>query len=330
MTTFRIIGSMRRWVALAAGLTALTVAAQTYPSRPVTMIVPFPPAGGTDVAARLFAQELGERLGQSVIVDNRPGAGGNLGTGIFVRAPADGYTLLFTAQSPVTIADSISPRLPFNPARDLVPVALTQLTPVLVVVPGSLPVKSLSDLAALSRSSPGKLFFGSPGTGNELHLAGEWLKRELKLDITHVPYKGTGPALLDLIANRTQMMVASPASVSQHIAEGRLRAIATLSAQRLPGFPQVPTAVESGFPQLIYDAWFGLFVPANTPAPVVARLEKEASAISMIPAYRRRITELGMIPAAIASSEFGDTIRKNRAVWSSLVPSLNLTEDIYK
>ncbi|WP_063887741.1 tripartite tricarboxylate transporter substrate binding protein [Pseudorhodoferax sp. Leaf265] len=320
----------RRGLVAAGCLWGLAVAAQTYPTRPVTLIVPFPPGGGTDVAARLFAKELGDRLGQSVVVDNRAGAAGNLGTGVFVRAAADGYTLLFTAQSPVTIADSISPKLPYSPTRDLVPIALTQLTPVLVVVPANLPVKSLAELAKVSRANPSSLFFGSPGTGNELHLAGEWLKREARMDITHVPYKGSGPALQDLLAGRIQMLVASPASVSQHIADGRLRAIATLSTQRLAGFPDVPTAAESGYPQLVYDAWFGLFAPKNTPAPVVKRLEQEAAAIASVPGYRRQLSDLGVLASGDGAQAFAGTIGKNRAVWSDLVKSLHLTEDIYK
>lgn len=325
-----IAKSTRRWIAAAACLLSIAAGAQSYPTRPVTMIVPFPPGGGTDVAARLFAKELGERLGQSVVVDNRAGAAGNLGTSVFVRAVPDGYTLLFTAQSPVTIADSISAKLPYSPTRDLMPIALTQLTPVLIVVPGNLPAKSLAELAAASRASPGSFFFGSPGTGNELHLAAEWLKREARIDITHVPYKGSGPALQDLLAGRIQMLVASPASVGQYIADGRLRAIATLSAQRLSGYPEVPTAVESGFPHLVYEAWFGLFAPKNTPTPVIKRLEKEAMTIASVPGYRKQLSGLGVLPSAAGAQAFTDTIERNRAVWSGLVRSLNLTEDIYR
>ncbi|MEI7739415.1 MAG: tripartite tricarboxylate transporter substrate binding protein [Betaproteobacteria bacterium] len=309
---------------------AFNLYAQPYPNRPINMILPFPTGGGTDVAARLFAKYFSEELAQNVVVDNRPGAGGNLGAGLFAKSQPDGYTLLFTAQSPVTIADSVSKNLSFNPQVDLVPVVLTQLTPVLVVVPSDLPVKNLNDLIHQSHALKANLNFGSPGAGNEFHLVSEWLKKDLKMDITHIPYKGSGPALIDLIAGRIQMMVASPASVSQYMADGRLRAIATLSKDRLSGFPKVPTAVESGFPSIVYDAWFGLFVPLHTPPLVITRLEKAAQAISQHAAYRNQVIALGMLPVAMGASEFKMVIKKNREVWSNLVPSLSLSEDIYK
>ena len=324
-------GSNLRNVLIVLLLTCAVAAhAQPYPSRPITLITPFPPAGGTDVAARLFAQQLSELVKQPVVVDNRPGAGGNLGTGTFARATADGYTLLFTAQSPITIADRISSKLPFNAERDFVPVVATQFTPVMVVVPASLPVNSLDELAALSRAAPGTLFFGSPGIGNELHLVGEWVKRDMKMDIAHVPYKGSGPALTDLLAGRIHMLIASPASVSQYIADGRLKALAILSKQRLPSLPSVPTSAESGHPQLVADAWFGLFALKSTPQEVVSFLAATAEAIAARPAYRTQVSSLGMVPVAIAPKEFRDIIKSNRAVWGSLVPFLNLSDDIYK
>jgi tripartite-type tricarboxylate transporter receptor subunit TctC len=329
MLSPRLLNLFRLLLVAVAALPSIG-SAQTYPVKPISMILPFPPSGGTDVAARTFAQQLSERLGQGVIVDSRPGAGGTLGTGIFARAAADGYTLLFTAQSPITTADLIVPSLSYSPARDLVPVALTHWTPLLVVVPPNLNVANLGEFAAATRAAPGTFFFGSPGSGNELHLVAEWIKRELKMDITHVPYKGSGPALIDLMAGRTQMLVASPASVSQHIAQGRLKAIATLSNQRLPGFPNVPTAAESGYPQLHYDAWFGLFARAGTPIAILARLQKEAEALASAPAYRKQVSDLGMIPVALGSNEFAQVIQRNRALWSTLVPSLNLTEEIFK
>lgn len=324
-----IIGA-RRTLAAFSCLLAMAAAAQTYPARPVTMVLPFPPGGGTDVAARVFAKELGDRLGQSVVVENKAGAAGNLGTASFARSPADGQTLLFTAQSPVTIADSVSHKLSYSPVKDLVPVALTHRTPVLVVVPASIPARTLGELAQLSHSRPQALFFASPGTGNELHLAAEWLKREAKIDMTHVPYKGSGPALQDLLAGRVHMLVASPSSVRAYIADGKLRAIATMSAQRLEGFPQVPTAVESGFPQLVYEAWFGLFVPAHTPDFVVKRLEAEVTAMASSPAYRKQVQDLGLVPESQGPAAFAKIIHTNRSVWSGLVRSLQLTEDIYK
>ncbi len=326
--------SLVQWIKCATVFLTCTVSfnlfAQAYPNRPINMILPFPTGGGTDVAARLFAKYFSEELGQNVVVENRPGAGGNLGAGLFAKSHPDGYTLLFTAQSPVTIADSVSKNLSFNPQVDLVPVVLTQLTPVLVVVPSDLPVKNLEDLVHQSHALKANLNFGSPGAGNEFHLVSEWLKKDLKMDITHIPYKGSGPALIDLIAGRIQMMVASPASVSQYIADGRIRAIATLSKDRLSGFPRVPTAIESGFPNIVYDAWFGLFVPLNTPPVVITRLEKAAEATSQHLGYRNQVLALGMIPVAMSASEFKTIIKKNREVWSNLIPALKLSEDIYK
>lgn len=321
---------MRLPAAFALLLFTTLAAAQTYPSRPLTLLTPFPPGGGTDVTARTFAQKLAERLGQNVLVENRGGASGNIGTVQFVKMAADGHVLLFTAQSPITIADSLDPKLSFDPVRDLMPVALTQWTPVIVVTPGAFPPNSIRDFAAHANQNAGKVFFGSPGTGNELHLAAELIKQAAKIDMTHVPFKGSGPALVDLLAGRTQLLVASPSSVRQYLVDGRLKAIAILSKQRLATLPAVPTAVEGGFSELVSDAWFGVFAPLKTPAYVFERLNREIAAMSSDPAYQQQIRALGMEPAALKPKEFEEVIQNYRAVWSSLIRARGIKAEIDK
>ncbi len=321
---------MRNLAAVVIASWSIAASGQAYPNRPITLITPFPPGGGTDVSARTFAQRLTERLGQNVIVENRGGASGNIGTAQFVKAAPDGYTLLFTAQSPITVADSLNPKLPFDPVRDLTPVALTHWTPLVIVCGSALPVSNLKEFAAYANQNPGKIFFGSPGTGNELHLVAELVKYEAKIDMTHVPFKGSGPALIDLIAGRVHMLVASPSSVRQYLADGRLKAIATLSSERLPSRASVPTAAESGYPRLVADAWFGIFAPARTPAYVIDRLNREVAETAANPAYQAQIRSLGMEPAALRSNEFREVIQKYRSMWSELIRTTGLKDEIDK
>jgi tripartite-type tricarboxylate transporter receptor subunit TctC len=316
---------MRAFVAIVFTLLASAAAAQSWPTRPVTLLTPFPPGGGTDVTARTFALKLAERLGQNVLVENRGGASGNIGTAQFVKMAPDGHVLLFTAQSPITIADSLDPKLSFDPVRDLMPVALTQWTPVIIVTPGSHAPNSIREFAAHANQNTGKVFFGSPGTGNELHLVAELIKQEAKIDMTHVPYKGSGPALVDLLAGRTQLLVASPSSVRQYLADGRLKAIAALSKQRVPSLPAVPTAAESGYPDLVADAWFGVFAPARTPAHVIERLNREIAQMATDAAYQQQVRALGMEPAALRPKEFEEVIRSYRNLWSGLIRARGIT-----
>ena len=308
-------------------LTPVLAMAQSYPARSITFLTPFPPGGGTDVSARMLAQKLAAILGVNVVVENRGGASGNIGTAQFVKLPADGYNLLFTAQSPITIAPSLYPKLPFDPGRDLVPLAITQWTPLIVVSPKSLPADTLQELVTLSASQPGKLFYASPGTGNELHLLGAWLRQELKADLTHVPYKGSGPALVDLVAGRTHLLVASPSSVRQYLADGRLKALATLSQRRLGSLPNVPTASESGFPVLTAEAWFGLFAPVKTPQAVMEKIFAAVQLAAQDNVYQQQIRGLGMEPAAVGSAEFQQLINRYRGLWSDLIRSQSITPE---
>jgi tripartite-type tricarboxylate transporter receptor subunit TctC len=297
------------------------IKAQTYPSHPIILVVSAPPGGGTDVSARTLAQRLGEKLGQPVVVENKPGANANIGAAQVARAKADGYTLLYTAQSPITIADQLEPKITYDPVNDLLPVVLTQITPVIVVAPTSLGVKNLAELVAYTKQNPNKTFYGSPGIGNELHLDAELVRQALNIDTKHVPYRGSGPALLDLIAGRTQFMVASPSSVKGHISEGRLVILATLSKDRLPSHPNVPTAIESGYPQLTTEAWFGIFAPAKTLPTVSALIRKAVMEVNNDQAYQKQVSDLGMRPVAMPEDEFRDLIKDYRRTWRRLIDS---------
>jgi len=309
----------------AAGALPVSLRAQAaYPSRPVTVVVPFPPGGPTDVAARLVAQRLGERLGQPFVVDNRPGALAMLGTDRVAKSAPDGYTLLFTPQSPITIAEHFEPRPPYSAARDLVPVAAVVTSPVLVLGPADGPA-DLRGMVAHARANPGKVFYGAPGLGNEMHLTWELIRSELKLDVTAVPYQGTNPAVLDLLAGRVQLVLTSPSSVKGHLAERKLRALATLTPQRLAGFPDIPTLAENGFGDLAMPvAWLGLLAPARVPADVIARLRREVVQISAEPAYRQRMLELGFDLPGFTPEEFPALVDSQRAQWGALIRKQNI------
>lgn len=300
------------------------LAQAAYPSRPVTVVVPFPAGGPTDVAARLAAQRLGERLGQPVVVENRPGALAMLGTDRVVKAAPDGHTLLLTPQSPITIAEHFEPRPPYNAARDLVPVAAVVTSPVLVLGAADGP-SDLRGLVEQARANPGKLLYGAPGLGNEMHLTWELIRSALNIDVMAVPYQGTNPAVLDLMAGRVQVVLTSPSSVKGHLAERKLRALATLTPRRLPEFPEIPTMAEAGLRELSMPiAWLGMLAPAATPPQVVARLRQEIAQISAEPAYRQRMTELGFGLPAFTPDEFPALVASQRTQWGTLIRTQNI------
>lgn len=300
------------------------LAQAAYPSRPVTVVVPFPAGGPTDVAARLAAQRLGERMGQPFVVENRPGALAMLGTDRVAKSAPDGHTLLLTPQSPITIAEHFEPRPPYNAARDLVPVAAVVTSPVLVLGAADGP-SDMRGLVEQARANPGKLLYGAPGLGNEMHLTWELIRSALNIDVMAVPYQGTNPAVLDLMAGRVQVVLTSPSSVKGHIAERKLRALATLTPRRLPEFPDIPTMAEAGLRDLSMPiAWLGLLAPAATPPAVVARLRQEIAQISAEPAYRQRMTELGFELPAFTPDEFPALVASQRTQWGALIRAQNI------
>lgn len=276
----------------AVGLSPLA-RAQAFPSKPIRLICPFPPAGAVDIASRAIATELSRQLGVPVTVDNRPGAGGNIGGAEAARAPADGYTLFMTTSGISAINPVLYSKMPFDPVKDLAPVAaLVSLNNVLVVHP-SVKANSVAELIALAKEQPGKLNFASSGSGTSVHMSAEMFKHLTKTDIQHIPYKGSAPAMTDLLGGQVMMMFDNIPSALPHVKAGKLRALATTGARRDPTLPDVPTVAEAGVAGYESGVWFGLAVPTGTPKEVVARLSAEAIKGTKAPEFAKRMTELG-------------------------------------
>jgi tripartite-type tricarboxylate transporter receptor subunit TctC len=303
--------------ALAAGI-APAVHAQSYPERPIKLVVPWPPGGATDALGRLLAQRLTERLGQTVIVDNKAGAGGNIGTAAFVREKADGYTLLMATSSTNAANPHLYSRLGFDAAKDFAPIAFVAEIPNILEVPKQSPFKSVADLVAAAKAEPGKLNYGSGGVGSSQHLAGAMFKYLTGADVLHIPYKGSGPAVSDLLAGQVDMML-DTGSLAQ-VQAGALRALAVASRQRLPALPDVPTFDEAGVPKMYASAWYGIVAPAGTPADVVQRLNKEVNAVTSTPEVKQRMESMGaLVPAGQTPEEFSTFIQSEIARYAEIV-----------
>ena len=285
-------------IALAATLACAALAssgamAQAYPSKPIRLIVPYAPGGATDIISRAVAVELSKTLGQAVNADNRPGAGGNLGSEMAARSAPDGYTLLTSASSLHGITPFLYSKLNYDPNKDLAPViVLAGFANVLVVHPG-VKANSVKDLIALLKAQPGKMTYASSGNGSTIHMSGEMFKHLLGLEMTHVPYKGSGPAMIDLIGGQVDMMFDNIPSAITHVRSGKLRALATTGAKRAQSMPELPTIIESGVPGFESTAWFGIAVPAGTPKEIVARLNADGQKATKSPEFIKRMTDLG-------------------------------------
>jgi tripartite-type tricarboxylate transporter receptor subunit TctC len=293
--------SRRRLLALAAALTcsaALPLQAQpsAWPAKPIKLVVGYAAGGATDVIARIIAIKLGEQLGQSVIVDNRSGANSNVGAEIVARSPADGYTLyVYTIAN--TINASLYDKLSYDPLKDFEPIGLIAKVPNILVVNEKSPIKSVADYVQFTKESPNGITFASSGSGSSIHLSGEMFKMVAKLNMLHVPYRGSAPAMNDLLGGQVQSMFDNTPSALPHVRGGKLRAIAITSAQRSTLLPDVPTVAESGFPGFDVQSWFGLAAPAGTPRPVVDRLNAELSKVLTNPDVRQRLLNLAATPA---------------------------------
>jgi tripartite-type tricarboxylate transporter receptor subunit TctC len=316
---------MRSVITAAAGiaLSAFTLsgAAQSYPAKPVRFIVPYAPGGGTDIVARIIGQKLSDAWGLPVVIDNRPGAGSTVGTALAVRAPADGYTLVMSSIS-LAFDTTIYKDLPYDPVRDLAPVGLVASQPNILAVHPSLGVKSVSELLAHAKARPGAINYASGGNGSGPHLATELLKMLAGINITHVSYKGTGPALNDLLGGQVQMMIAVMASTLPHVASGKLRGLAVTGAARSPSAPDIPTIAESGVPNYEFNTWYGIQVPAGTPVAVVNQLNAEVLRVVRSPDVRARFAAGGLEPRAGTPDEFGALVRSEIAKWSKVAATI--------
>jgi tripartite-type tricarboxylate transporter receptor subunit TctC len=253
---------------------ASTASAQGYPNRPLKLLVGAPPGGGNDIVARIVARKMSENLGQPVVIENRPGAGATIATEVVAKAQPDGYTLLLTP-SAHALSATIYPKLPYDSVRSFTSIGEIAVMPTVLIVPPNLPVNTVSDLIALAKSKPGELNYASGGNGTAQHLGGELLKLVAGVDITHVPYKGSGPAVADLMSSQVHLMVDTAAAALPHIKSGKVKALAVSSKERFPSLPNIPTTEESGLRGFEVAAWYGLLAPANTPAPIVSRLNAE-------------------------------------------------------
>jgi len=306
--------------ALALAPLALSGPAQAaFPERSVRIVVPFPAGGSNDVIARLVAQSLTEQWGQPVVVENRAGAGGNVGAEVVARAPADGYTLLLAAPGPLVVNQTLYSKLNYDPAKDLKPIALIASVPIVLAVNPKVEAKSVADLIALAKAQPGKINFGSSGNGSTNHLAGELLKDLAKIDIVHVPYRGAAPAMNDLIAGHIPMMFDNMPAMKPQVAAGTVRALAVAGATRSKLFPELPTMIEAGVPSFEASAWFGLVAPAATPADVTktitAGVEKALQNADMV----KKLAELGAEPGNLTGDAFSDFLKAETAKWGKVV-----------
>ena len=310
---------------IAAGF-AGTATAQVYPSRTIQIVVPFTPGTGADILSRILGPRLAERWKVGVVTDNRAGATGNIGAEFVARAPPDGYTLLFTATTFGT-NPAIHAKLPFDPVKSFTPVALVATSVMTVVVSPKLGVASLRDFLDAARSQPGKLHYASPGNGGPQHLAMELLKQETGINLVHVPYKGMGGALNDLVGGHVQAAIVALQTAAPYTQSGKLRMLAVMSAERSPAFADVPTLKELGFPDLEVETWYGLFAPAGTPAETVATVNAEVNALLGQPDLRELLAKQGMIAAGGPPGRLGDLVKRELARWSRVVAAAGIKAD---
>jgi len=313
MQTFKRLAA----VALLAAFPALAFA-QAFPSKPVKIIVPFVAGGATDVVARLLAQKLGEAWGQPVVVENRAGAGGNIGADAVAKSQADGYTLLMASGSIVTANPYMYKAMTYDPAKDLVPITNVASGPQLIVVNPNVPARDLREFIAWAKANPKKVNFGSAGIGSQTHLAAENLAYSARIDLTHVPYKGEAAAITDLLGGQIQLATPNLAAALNQVKEGKLRALAVTSRERSPLLPDVPSASEV-IPGFENAGWFGLLAPTGTPREAIDRIQQDSAKILLSDEFRAKLTQQGMVPVANKPAEFAAAIREEGARWAIVI-----------
>jgi tripartite-type tricarboxylate transporter receptor subunit TctC len=298
--------------------------AASYPDKPIRMVVPWSPGGGSDVSGRIFAQKLSDALKQQVIVDNRPGAAGNIGTAVTARAERDGYTLLL-ADTGFSTGISLYPNPGYDPIKDFAPVSLVAVTPIILVVNAAVPAQNVRELIALAKQKPGVLTGGSGGTGGSVHLALELFKLQTATNISHVAYKGSGPAAIDLAGGQIDLMLSTAPPIIPLMKTGKVRVLAVASSSRSSLFPDVPTMKEAGAPEVIATNWYGVLAPAGTPTPVIERLHKELVAITAQPDVKQRLAAAGLEPAPSATPQaFGKFVSDDVKRWADVIKRANI------
>jgi len=314
----RACGAIALALVASAYVSTATVYAQQYPAKPIRVVVPFAPGGGTDILTRVMLPRLTEAVKQQIIVDNRPGAGSQIGTDLVAKAPPDGYSLLMVDTAFMT-NPSLYSKLPYDSVKDFTPVSLTATAPVIMIVHPSVPVRTVKELVALARARPGALNFASGGPGSSTHLGVELLKYVAKIDLVHIPYKGTGPAVADVLGGQVTMMFAGISSVKQHVEAGRLRAIAVTGAQRSSAMPNVPTFVEAGLRQVDASSYWGALAPARTPGEIVQRVSTTIAQVLKLPDVREKLVELGFDPIGGTSAEFAALLASEMDKWAKVI-----------
>jgi tripartite-type tricarboxylate transporter receptor subunit TctC len=321
-----------RWITTIVGAIVLAAAsagvfAQAYPTKPVTIIVPWPPGGPSDIAARPMAKALTDEMKQTFIIDNRGGAGGNIGTAMVAKAAPDGYTLLITSSAPIVINPSLYKQMPFDPQKDLAPITNLLRVPLILAIHPSVPVKNLQELIAYVNSQKGKIQYASAGNGTPQHLTGELFKATAKLDMIHVPYKGSAPAITDLIGGHVPIMFDSAIAILPHIKGGKVKAIAITSAKRSSILPDVPTFGESGLKGFESYAWYGFFAPAKTPKEIIAKLNAEAVKAMKQPEWQKVLADTGSENVGDTPEQFAAFIKAEAGKWSKVVKDSGATID---
>ena len=317
---------------LAAACTALACEpsiaqpAQKYPDKPIRFIVPFPPGGGNDILARMLAPKMSESLGQPVVIDNRAGAGGNIGTDLAAKSPPDGYTIVI-ASNQVTMNPALYARLPFDIEKDFAPIALAASVPMVLAVNPSVPANNVKELIALAKADPGKLNYSTPGNGTPQHIAFEVFNHSAGIRIAHVPYKGTGPAIADVIGGQVQATFGTLASLEQHVKAGKLRALAVATPRRSNAMPSVPTMAESGLTGYDVSLWYSILAPAGTPAPIVARLSVEVAKALAAPDVRDRLVAQGFEVSYLNPEQMNDLMKRDIARWSKSLKDVGIRLD---
>jgi tripartite-type tricarboxylate transporter receptor subunit TctC len=302
-----------------AGAQQAAQAQPAYPTKPVRLIVPFPPGGGTDILARVIGNKLTETLGQPVVIENRPGAGGNIGVDVVAKSPPDGYTMVIGQTSNLAVNPTLYPDLPYDPVKDLAPISLVADAPLVMVVAANSPFKSLGDVINAAKGKPDDVTFASPGNGTVAHLSGELVQKAANVKFQHIPYKGAAQALTDLMGGQVQIYMSSIPTALAQIKGGKLRALAVTAAKRVPDLPDVPTIAESGYPGFESSTWFGFLVKAGTPEPIIKRLNTDLVRVLQMPEVREKIAAEGATVLSGTPAEFASFLKEEIVKWGKVV-----------